>query len=493
MSTLSLFPDAAVSEARSERAGAPARGTGADAKRRQAALGQFMTPPHVAAFMASWFDAEGGGDATLLDPGAGQGALTSAFLDRWATRGSVAGVAVEVDAAMRHALGPRLAGTGVDVLGEDFVEWGTEQVRRRRRPFSHAILNPPYRKLGNQTRHDRSLRSVGIESPNLYAAFVSLSLELLREGGQLVALVPRSFCNGAYYAPFRKHLLRRASINRLHLFGSRTATFKGDAVLQENVILKLTRGAEQGEVELSLSTDDTLGDLTSRRVPFAEVVPQAAGARFIHIPTEDSCGVERLGGAAHPLAVLGIQVSTGPVVDFRVREHLCDEWQPGAVPLVYPLHFDGLGVVWPRQGAKKPNALRLNETTLKSTYGPGTYCVVRRLSSKEERRRVVACVVSSGALGDAPRLAFENHVNVFHAQRSGLPPLVARGLALYLNSSAFDASFRQFNGHTQVNVGDLKQMVYPTTESLERLGRHGPDGRHPGQEAIDAAVETVLA
>jgi adenine-specific DNA-methyltransferase len=64
------------------------------------------------------------------------------------------------------------------------------------RTFSHAILNPPYKKINSASQHRLVLRRAGIETGNLYSAFVALSLALMQPGGQLVAIIPRSFCNG---------------------------------------------------------------------------------------------------------------------------------------------------------------------------------------------------------------------------------------------------------------------------------------------------------
>ncbi len=81
---------------------------------------------------------------------------------------------------------------------------------------------------------------------------------LMKRGGQLVAIIPRSFCNGPYYRPFREFLLHHAALRQMHLFGSRTMAFKDDEVLQENVIIRLERGASQGNVIVSNSTDGGL-------------------------------------------------------------------------------------------------------------------------------------------------------------------------------------------------------------------------------------------
>ena len=53
------------------------------APKRKSELGQFMTPAPVARFMASLFPPSTLQTCVLLDAGAGVGALSCAFLDRW--------------------------------------------------------------------------------------------------------------------------------------------------------------------------------------------------------------------------------------------------------------------------------------------------------------------------------------------------------------------------------------------------------------------------
>jgi isopenicillin N synthase-like dioxygenase len=131
--------------------------------------------------------------------------------------------------------------------------------------------------------------------------------------------------------------------------------------------------------------------------------------------------------------------------------------------------MEGQRIRWPIEGAKKPNAILIDEETRRWLYPRGYYCVVRRFSSKEERRRIVASVVTP-ELCEAELVGFENHINVFHAGRAGLPQALAYGLAAYLNTSEIDEAFRQFNGHTQVNVTDLKALRYPSRDKLMELG-----------------------
>jgi adenine-specific DNA-methyltransferase len=476
------------------------------AAKKKSLLGQFFTPERTAAFMVGLFR-DGKGSCRLLDAGAGIGSLSAAFLERW--RGDqlhfrhVEVDAFELDATLVGDLSQTLDRYkhSDDFVGniyeEDFIHTAVESLSNSffARPlenYTHAILNPPYKKISSNSAHRLALRCVGIETVNLYSAFVALATAMVAPGGQIVAIIPRSFCNGPYYRPFRDFILERAAIRHMHLFESRNKAFRDDNVLQENIIILLERGERQGSVTVSTSTDDTFADLFQHEYPFDRIVFPDDPERFIHVPTSPERNAIELSLAIrYTLADLGIRVSTGPVVDFRVKEHLRDMPEPGTVPLLYPGHFSGQGINWPIEGMKKPNAIERNADTEKWLYPSGFYCVVRRFSSKEEKRRIVATVIDPSALGDAPVLALENHLNVFHENKRGLSEPLAHGLAVFLNTTAVDEHFRRFNGHTQVNATDLKLMKYPSRVALIQLGTWAMGQAALTQDQIDAKLGTL--
>lgn len=119
--------------------------------------------------------------------------------------------------------------------------------------------------------------------------------------------------------------------------------------------------------------------------------------------------------------------------------------------------------------------------------------MTRRLSSKEEKHRIVAGVVDPALLPGVSALGFENHLNVFHQDRQGLPELLALGLAAFLNSGVADAQFRRFNGHTQVNATDLRRMVYPSRDLLTALGAWAKTRGDQVLAEVDEKLETLLA
>lgn len=447
--------------------------------------------------MADMFTRTNHPECRILDAGAGIGSLSGAFLERCLSGSlvftSLFLTAYEIDDALYPELEKTLGsyaeklGLHYEIRKDDFVEDAVNCIQfRAEKGYTHAILNPPYKKISSSSRHRALLSAVGIETVNLYSAFIALSVLLMARGGQIVAIIPRSFCNGPYYKPFREFLLSRSAIRRIHLFASRDTAFKDDDVLQENIILQLEIGGQQGEVQVTTSRDDRFNDLKTRKHPFEHIVHPGDVEKFIHVPSEEQGGgISEI--APCTLKDISVGVSTGPVVDFRLKEYLRAMPEVGAEPLLYPAHFSGRYIKWPKPGIKKPNAMIRNTETEKWFYPSGYYCVVRRFSSKEERHRIVACVVNPAEFKGYQVLGFENHLNVFHDARHGLSENMAKGLSLYLNTTMVDDYFRQFSGHTQVNATDLKRMKYPGREELIALGKIS-DEIGDTQEQIDKIV-----
>lgn len=467
-------------------------------RKKKSRLGQFMTPATVAKFMASLFEIPTKGEISLLDAGAGLGALTSAFLERVPANVKTRSEAFEVDPEIAFHLAEvlqRYIKSGVEVVirVDDYIEAGTDMAVRQRRPYTHAILNPPYKKIAASSWHRKELRRAGLETVNLYSGFVGLAILALADHGQMAVIMPRSFANGPYYMPFRKLLLDECSIRRMHLFDARNKAFKDDAVLQETIIMHIERRGSQGDVEVSRSTDDSFDDMEVFTLPFTEIVRPDDGERFIHVPPNgETSALEQALPVPSTLLELGLTVSTGPVVDFRMREYLHP--MPGAkdtIPLLYPQHFKDVGMEWPIEG-KKPNAIMFDSNTAKWMYENGWYAVCRRFTAKEERRRVVAGVIDPKFLGDVPAIGIENHINVFHVGKKGISEALAKGLATYLNTTAVDEHFRRFNGHTQVNASDLKSLPYPNIEALEKIGNWAMATNDYSLKAIDEAFRRFV-
>jgi adenine-specific DNA-methyltransferase len=454
-------------------------------------------------------DLTGARTVRLLDPGAGVGSLTAASVEHLANCGirDLEVVAWEVDEALHEHLRTTLryctewaAERGLEMRWElrrgDYVEataaalageLGTEVER-----FDAIVMNPPYRKVNVGAPERLALERVGLPITNLYTAFLALSAAQLEEGGVLAAITPRSFANGPYAAPFRRFFFDRVGIERLHLFESRAHVFADADVLQENLIFATRQGEWPPKVRLSVS--EGLNDARAmREVPAEEILRKDDPQLFLRIPgqerdTEIASTMTKL---PFSLESLGVAVSTGKVVEFRVRESLRSTPEPGAAPLIRPNHLKNSEICWPDTGSRtKPNAVAINLESEKLLLPNETYVLVKRLTAKEEPRRVRAAVCHPAAV-PGHQIAFENHLNVFHRGNRGLPDDLAYGLAAYLNSSFVDLYVRQFNGHTQVNAADLRHLRYPSPKGLAALGM-ALRGEPADQEEVDDAVELLV-
>jgi adenine-specific DNA-methyltransferase len=309
----------------------------------------------------------------------------------------------------------------------------------------------------------------------------------------MVAITPRSFCNGPYFEPFRRFFLREMRFSRVHVFDSRDAAFADDKVLQENVVFHAVKTKDPDrDVVVSASVGPGEAGLRMRTIKHDELVHPRDRHAFIHIvPDRDGEFVRhRIGSLNASLSDLGLTVSTGRVVDFRARELLRAQPGRGTVPLIYPCHLQNGLVEWPNGKTRKPNALAVGPGAENLLVPEGYYVLTKRFSTKEERRRVVAAVYDPTRV-PASQVAFENHLNYYHAQGSGLPAMVAKGLAAFLNSTLVDTYFRQFSGHTQVNAADLRALHYPELTMLVAIGRRIGKSVLP-QEGLDHLVEEVL-
>ncbi|MGH7930730.1 MAG: SAM-dependent methyltransferase, partial [Candidatus Binatia bacterium] len=269
------------------------------------------------------------------------------------------------------------------------------------------------------------------------------------------------------FKPFRYWLMENVAISHIHVFDRRDAAFADDNVLQENVVLRMVVGSSQRQVEVSVSTDQHFEDVRTRACDFGEIVASGDSERFFHVPTVGSANPDSLSGLS--LRELGLDVCTGPVVDFRLREHINPQVEAGSVPLLYASHFTDGRFEWPKEG-RKPNSIQRNQQTERWLMPKGNYVVLRRFSSKEEKRRVVAYYLDGDSLpGEV--VGFENHLNVIHEEHHGLSADLACGLVIHLNSQVVDDYFRVFSGHTQVNATDLRRLKYPSRIDLTKLGK----------------------
>jgi len=429
----------------------------------------------------------------LLDPGAGVGSLAAAVCEQVLPLSSPRHIEIvlyENDATllalleenMQHchaaltAAGHELCYTIHDA---DFIL--TTQGRQAQRllfddngveEFDAVIMNPPYFKIGADSAQALAMANVFQGQTNIYMLFMARAAELLRPNGELVAITPRSFCNGLYFRNFRRWFFSRMAVRHVHLFECRRSTF--DNVLQESVITHTQRlGVTVDSTMITTSRGrDIPPELNGFTLQTAKILDDTSGDMVLRIPAtaEESAILDAVESWPDRFAELGLRISTGPVVLFRVEAFLLSTVDGNeTAPLIGPHNVRAFETVWPVEKRGKPTAFRVCPASVRHLVPTRNYVLLRRFSAKEERRRLTA---SWFLQPEETRhyLALENHINyVYHAERE-LTDNEVFGLTALFNSALLDRYFRIISGNTQVNATEIRSIRFPHLGQVAAIG-----------------------
>ena len=101
-------------------------------------------------------------------------------------------------------------------------------------------------------------------------------------------IIPRSWTSGNYFKTFRKYLLSHGEINNIHLFINRNNLFKQDSILQETIIVKVSKSHNNPEfINVSSSNDFMFDDLKRFKLPYKLAVSEDDNS-YIFLPTNKS-------------------------------------------------------------------------------------------------------------------------------------------------------------------------------------------------------------
>lgn len=360
---------------------------------------------------------------------------------------------------------------------------------RVRRTFHVAILNPPYHKIRSDSDARHALRRIGVETSNLYTAFLALAIELLEPGGELVAITPRSFCNGPYFRPFRERLLAAMSLSRIHVFERRDKAFRDDAVLRDGHLPRREAASVRARHRLV------------ERRPRRSVAHDARGllraGRSTRRPRAHLSHRHRQRGrhrrrprfdlSMHPRGprASGLYGSRGGLQGARTSLRRSRARDCTAHPSDAPASRRGRVAEAGEQEAQRDprehrdvcapvarGVLRAHEALLferRSADASSRRSTIRRLYEASASASRTTSTCSTRTVTGCPSAWPAGSVAQHHARRRAL------------SSSA----------HAQVNATDLRKMTWPTRAQLEALGDAVP-ARPMTQGELDETIERVL-
>lgn len=342
--------------------------------------------------------------------------------------------------------------------------------------YDFVISNPPFYKLKRKSPQAIAMKTILRGQPNIYTLFMALSAKLLRNGGQITVLTPRSYCSGLYFKNFRKWFFKNIKTIKIHTFESRKEVFKKYNVLQEMVILTGIKNNDQSKniiISTSRGEPKEKDDLMVRKTAYKKIIVENNDDVVMRIPISrlDESIAAQIDKFGFKLSTLGLKVSTGPVVPFRSGDYLLNDInkERSYAPLIWMQNIINGRVKWPIQGNNKPIAIENKEGSNKLLIANGNYVLIKRFSTKEGKRRIYAGVLLKRWL-ISDYIGIENHVNYIHKTGSRLTENEVYGIAALLNSRLYNRYFQIINGSTQVNAAEISNIPLPSLEKIRLIG-----------------------
>lgn len=456
-------------------------------KKERKKYGQFFTSMETAQYMASMFVIPEKQEViSVLDAGAGSGILSCAMIERLGKIKDIKEIELtcyETDENVLPLLKENLffvqmqscKKIRINIVTDNYIisqyldfncmlggDWNPPK-------YDLVIGNPPYMKIPKDAPEAVSMPSVCYGAPNMYFIFATMGLFNLKDDGEMVYIIPRSWTSGAYFKKFREYFLTEGKLLHIHLFGSRNKVFDKEDVLQETMIVKVKKTSVKPNVVTITSTNSNkdFENCRSLIVPYNLVV--SGDELYVYLVTneEEVTVLERLQKWNKTLPELGLRMKTGLTVDFRNRDVLRDEEEEGAIPLFYSQHIKQGEVQFPIQ--KEKEYIVTDQKGLMQDNR--NYLFVKRFTAKEEPRRLQCGVYLAKKFPQYQKISTQNKINFIDSLLTEMSECLVYGLYVLFNSTMYDEYYRILNGSTQVNSTEINSMPVPELDIIQEMGR----------------------
>ncbi|MFE8100891.1 Eco57I restriction-modification methylase domain-containing protein [Brenneria goodwinii] len=363
------------------------------------------------------------------------------------------------------------------VINEDALQIDKKQLYGS---FDYVIGNPPYGIIEKKERSLEGFEEVISGKVNLYQLFFAVGLSLVKEGGCLHFVTPTGYLGGKYFCRLRKWIENNSYPVFFQFFEDRTSIFKG--VQQEIVISAFKKQREKYLPQCVLLKENE--DKTKLISKFNAESPLFENGLWILPKSALEKKVSKVFlQSKNTLETLGFSVKTGYLVPHRSGDLISFTKKSASdVPILWSESISA-GYVDFETTYKK-----IKQKWYHSKSGIGVISepcvVVKRTSSKEQKRRIQAGYVSKNLIELNKGFIAENHVNVIFKIK--VSKIQLSTLTTFLRSEIFEELFKCSSGTVTVSATELRQIPMPSYDGM--LLFQDMTARVSSQELINKAA-----
>jgi tRNA1(Val) A37 N6-methylase TrmN6 len=263
-------------------------------KEEKKAYGIFISPQSIIASLYSTvvehLKNDLGSTRRILEPSCGTCELVN-FCDSKFTGIEIDGV--EYNSKLYDSIKALKFKNNVNLYKEDFIKYKPDKL------YDLVIGNPPYfvcKKTDIPSEYTEYIHG----RPNIFGLFILHSISLIRAGGIIALIIPKSFLNSIYYSKIRNYIKKTCSIIKIDDYSSLNDFIDTEQSTFGLVIQKNMVAVEPEECKYSMLFNDNF------------------------IFTDNSTELREIFEGATTIEKMGLKVRTGQVVWNEVKNELTD-------------------------------------------------------------------------------------------------------------------------------------------------------------------------
>jgi hypothetical protein len=328
--------------------------------------------------------------------------------------------------------------------------------------FDTVLCNPPYRKLKRpetiplQNNYAEIMKG---GQPNIYSLFIYRSTQLLKPDGLAVLLTPMSYLSGQYFSQVRKTLLEGGSVCQVDLIHDKLGVFLGAE--QDTAITVWQKGVASGKAT-KIHALSMNGDCKQNGVV---ILNKSDGPWYMPRHRDDAKLMPLIEQCEFNLTSYGYKPRTGFIVIHRDPRARYSNEKDAAVakcpiPLIWGANIRPDGSLIFGNNNKNSDRFVDMETKDSSSIVKGPAVALQRVTSPEQRRRLVCAPVPDSFRETYGGVVGENHVCLIE-RTSPTSVITPTFLAAILRTEVVDRLFRCISGATNVSAYELMHLPLP--------------------------------